>query len=140
MQKFITKYLKNISKNPYTKLCTTLFLNNLSEFIGVTIFCTTQNFATEHSCDITVYLWIHVVCCVVGEMWVGICLTVVVELVPTPLRTSAVAVYLFIISNIGGNLPLLVPPLQKAFINGGSSTVAGLRSKIAYSFYLILIT
>ncbi|XP_013388870.1 protein spinster homolog 1 [Lingula anatina] len=52
---------------------------------------------------------------IIGEMWVGVTLAVVVELVPSKVRTSAVAVYLFIITNIGGNIPLLVPPLQTAF-------------------------
>ena len=63
-------------------------------------------------------------------MWVGITLTVVVEVVPTALRTSAVAVYMFIISNIGGNMPLLVPVLKKAFHNTGYSDVSSLRGTL----------
>ncbi|CAH1272339.1 SPNS2 [Branchiostoma lanceolatum] len=51
---------------------------------------------------------------IIGEMWVGVTLAVVVELVPSYIRTSTVAVYLFIITNIGGNSPLLVPPLRRA--------------------------
>ena len=47
-------------------------------------------------------------------MWIGVALTVVVELVPKALRTSVVAYYLFIISIIAGNMPLAVPPLKKA--------------------------
>ncbi|PFX18488.1 uncharacterized protein LOC111339466 [Stylophora pistillata] len=50
---------------------------------------------------------------VIGEMWVGVTLTVVVELVPNSIRSPAIAGYLFIISIIGGNVPLLVPPLKK---------------------------
>lgn len=46
-------------------------------------------------------------------MWIGVALTVVVELVPKALRTSVVAFYLFIISIIGGNMPLAVPPLKE---------------------------
>ncbi|XP_006816229.1 uncharacterized protein LOC102801004 [Saccoglossus kowalevskii] len=46
-----------------------------------------------------------------GEMWVGVTLTVIVELVPSTIRTAAIAVYFFIISNIGGTMPLLVTPL-----------------------------
>jgi hypothetical protein len=60
-------------------------------------------------------------------MWVGITLAVVVEVVPAQLRTSAVAVYMFIISNIGGNMPLLVPVLKSAFQNMGYSNVSSLR-------------
>ena len=51
---------------------------------------------------------------IIGEMWIGVALTVVVELVPKALRTSIVAYYLFIISIIGGNMPLAVPPLKQA--------------------------
>lgn len=46
-------------------------------------------------------------------MWVGVTLTVVVELVPNMIRSPAIAGYLFVISIIGGNMPLLVPPLKK---------------------------
>ena len=50
---------------------------------------------------------------IIGEMWVGVTLTVVVELVPNTIRSPAIAGYLFVISIIGGNMPLLVPPLKK---------------------------
>ncbi|MGH0145604.1 UNVERIFIED_CONTAM: hypothetical protein FKN15_006485 [Acipenser sinensis] len=52
---------------------------------------------------------------IIGEMWVGVTLAIVVELVPPVIRTSAVAFYLFIITNIGGNMPLLVPPLTSLY-------------------------
>lgn len=45
---------------------------------------------------------------VIGEMWIGVTLTVVIESVPSHLKTTSVALYLFIITNIGGNAPLLV--------------------------------
>jgi len=64
-------------------------------------------------------------------MWVGITLAVAIEMVPTHLRTSAVAVYLFIISNIGGNVPLLVPVLKTAFGNLGYNSVSSLRGNSA---------
>ena len=51
---------------------------------------------------------------IIGEMWVGVTLTVVVELVPNSIRTASVAWYLFVISMIGGNMPLLVPVIKKA--------------------------
>ena len=50
---------------------------------------------------------------IIGEMWVGVTLTVVVELVPSTIRTASVAWYLFVISIIGGNVPLLVPVIKK---------------------------
>ncbi|XP_064420414.1 D-galactonate transporter [Latimeria chalumnae] len=52
---------------------------------------------------------------IIGEMWVGVTLAILVELVPSGIRTSAIAVYLFIITNIGGNMPLLVPPLTSLY-------------------------
>ena len=60
-------------------------------------------------------------------MWVGITLAVVIEVVPVHLRTSAVAVYMFIISNIGGNVPLLVPVLKTSFQSLGYDSVSSLR-------------
>jgi len=76
----------------------------------------------------TVFYWLSA-----GEMWVGITLAVVIEVVPVPLRTSAVAVYMFIISNIGGNVPLLVPLLKTAFHNLGYDSVSSLRGKAFYT-------
>lgn len=67
---------------------------------------------------------------IAGEMWVSIALAVLVELVPTPLRASSVAVYLFIISNIGGNVPLLVPPLTQAFQSHGFHHIDALRAAL----------
>lgn len=63
----------------------------------------------------------------VGEMWVGITLAVVVELVPSEIKTTAVAAYLFIISNIGGNANLLVPPLAQHFESKNYSKSDSLR-------------
>ncbi|XP_070581990.1 MFS-type efflux pump MSMEG_3705-like isoform X2 [Ptychodera flava] len=51
-------------------------------------------------CQIPTYIF--------GEMWVSVTLAVIVELVPSSIKTSVIAVYFFIITNIGGNMPLLV--------------------------------
>lgn len=48
-------------------------------------------------------------------MWIGITLAIILELVPSDIRTSAIAIYLFIITNVGGNTPLLVPPIKNHF-------------------------
>jgi hypothetical protein len=61
-------------------------------------------------------------------MWVGVTLAVLVELVPSDVKTTAVAAYFFIISNVGGNMPLLVPPVKKAFIDAGFGDQDALRS------------
>ncbi|XP_055516283.1 probable galactarate/D-glucarate transporter GarP isoform X1 [Leucoraja erinacea] len=50
---------------------------------------------------------------IIGEMGIGVALTIVVELVAPAVRTPVVAIYIFIISNIGGNAPLLVTPLTR---------------------------
>ena len=63
-------------------------------------------------------------------MWIGITLAIVVELIPSSVRTSAVAVYLFIISNIGGNMPLLVPPIQQSFEDDGLTKSQALRGNV----------
>ena len=52
---------------------------------------------------------------VIGEMWISVTLAVGIELVPIHLRTSAVAIYLLIITNIGGNLTAVVSGLKSAF-------------------------
>ncbi len=51
---------------------------------------------------------------VVGEMWIGVCLAVVIEMVPLAVAAAAVAIFLFVINNIGGCVNLLVPPLAAA--------------------------
>lgn len=52
---------------------------------------------------------------VFGEMWIGVTTAVVIDLVPKQIRTTAIAVYLFIITLIGGNFNVLVSPLKTAF-------------------------
>lgn len=64
-----------------------------------------------------------------GEMWVGVALAVLVELVGSKFKTTAIAVYLFVITNIGGCVPLLVPPIQQLFENNGYSMSDALRGE-----------
>lgn len=66
---------------------------------------------------------------VIGEIFVSVALVVVVELVPSKLRSLSVAIYLFVITNIGGNAPLLVPIVQKA-LEKSYSKILAFRSKI----------
>ncbi|XP_024892344.1 uncharacterized protein LOC112467778 isoform X1 [Temnothorax curvispinosus] len=47
-----------------------------------------------------------------AEMWFGIVFAVVVEIVPLKLRSTTVGVFLFVMNNIGGNLPILVEPTR----------------------------
>jgi len=71
---------------------------------------------------------------IIGEMWVGVTLAVLVELVPSNVKTTAIATYFFIISNIGGNMPLLVPPLKAAFVDAGYGDVSALRNTLYLLF------
>lgn len=49
-----------------------------------------------------------------SEMWFGVMYATMVELVPGEFRSSAVAIALFIINNVGGIMPVLVGPLTHA--------------------------
>lgn len=49
---------------------------------------------------------------VLGETFIGVCITIVVELFPSSMRALAVGVYIFLIQNIGGNMEMFIPPLR----------------------------
>ena len=61
-------------------------------------------------------------------MW-GVTLAVVIEVVPTALRTSSLALYHFVTTNIAALGPLCVTPLQMVFLNMGLSTAHALKCK-----------
>lgn len=48
-------------------------------------------------------------------MWIGVTTAIVVDLAPSRIRTAAIAMYLFIITIIGGNFNLLVEPIRAGF-------------------------
>lgn len=47
-------------------------------------------------------------------MWFGILFAILVEIVPLSVRSTTVSVFLFVMNNIGSNLPILVDPVSKA--------------------------
>lgn len=49
-----------------------------------------------------------------AEMWFGILFAILVEIVPLHVRSTTVGVFLFVMNNIGGNLPIAVEPVSKA--------------------------
>ncbi|KAF7285511.1 hypothetical protein GWI33_010510 [Rhynchophorus ferrugineus] len=49
-----------------------------------------------------------------AEMWFGILFAILVEIVPLRLRSTTVGIFLFVMNNIGGNLPIAVEPVSKA--------------------------
>jgi hypothetical protein len=53
-------------------------------------------------------------CFATAEMWFGIVFAILVEIVPLSVRSTTVGVFLFVMNNIGGNLPILVDPVSKA--------------------------
>mmetsp|Transcript_30800 Transcript_30800/g.49404 ORF Transcript_30800/g.49404 Transcript_30800/m.49404 type:complete len:504 (-) Transcript_30800:191-1702(-) len=71
---------------------------------------------------------------VIGEMWVGICIALVIELVPSNMKTTALSLYFFFIG-IAGFFPLLVTPLQQLFCGSETpSCNSGLRWAIIVLF------
>ncbi|XP_037775569.1 protein spinster homolog 1-like [Penaeus monodon] len=47
-----------------------------------------------------------------AEMWFGVLFAVLLELVPGTVQSTALAVFLFVMNNVGGNLPVVVDPLS----------------------------
>ncbi|KAK0159577.1 hypothetical protein PV327_010673 [Microctonus hyperodae] len=48
-----------------------------------------------------------------AEMWFGIVFAIMVEIVPLNMRSTTVGIFLFVMNNIGGNLPILVEPTRQ---------------------------
>lgn len=48
-----------------------------------------------------------------AETWFSLLFTVVVETVPASIRSGCIGTFLFLMNNVGGNLPMLVDPLTK---------------------------
>lgn len=49
---------------------------------------------------------------IIGEAWLGICLTVAIELVPIEISPASISLFLFISNNISSVMPLLLPLLK----------------------------
>ncbi len=49
-----------------------------------------------------------------AETWFAILFTVIVEVVEADVKAISIAVFLFVMNNIGGNLPVIVDPISKA--------------------------
>ena len=48
-----------------------------------------------------------------AETWFAILFTVIVEIVNPDVKAMSIAVFLFVMNNIGGNLPVIVDPIAK---------------------------
>ena len=49
-----------------------------------------------------------------AETWFAILFTVIVEIVNQDVKAISIALFLFIMNNIGGNLPVIVSPIEDA--------------------------
>lgn len=58
-----------------------------------------------------------------SECWLGILLTAVAELAPPSLSVTSVALYMFVVANIGGNAAMLVPVAMNFFASDVAFTV-----------------
>lgn len=56
-------------------------------------------------------------------MWFGIVFACLVEIVPVQVRSTTVGIFLFVMNNIGGNLPILVDPVAKHLGYRGSISI-----------------
>lgn len=76
-------------------------------------------------------------------MWFGIVFAVLVEIVPVQVRSTTIGIFLFVMNNVGGNLPILVDPVAKYIGYRGSIMIfyAGfyLLSKYFDFFYKMRI-
>ena len=52
---------------------------------------------------------------IMAETWFAILFTVLVEIVPPQVRSVCIAIFLFLMNNIGGNLPVIVDPLTDMY-------------------------
>jgi len=58
--------------------------------------------------------------CLIGyyflaETWFAVLFTVIVEIVPPEIRSTCIAIFLFLMNLVGGNLPVIVAPLRTYF-------------------------
>lgn len=47
-----------------------------------------------------------------AEMWMGVLFAILIELVPVKVCSVIVGIFLFVMNNIGGNLPVVVNPVK----------------------------
>jgi len=50
-----------------------------------------------------------------AETWFAILFTVLVEIVPNEVRSVCIAIFLFLMNNVGGNLPVIVAPIADLY-------------------------
>ncbi|ODM94927.1 Protein spinster 2, partial [Orchesella cincta] len=58
-----------------------------------------------------------------AEMWYGVVFAILVELLPASFRSLGLAISLFVVNNVGGNLPIIVTPLTNLVGFRGALTI-----------------
>ena len=48
-----------------------------------------------------------------AETWFAVLFTVIVEIVPHSVKAVVIAMFLFLMNNVGGQIPLLITPISK---------------------------
>ncbi|XP_057372732.1 putative metabolite transport protein HI_1104 [Daphnia carinata] len=48
-----------------------------------------------------------------AEMWFGVLFAILIELVPASACSFVIAVFLFVMNNVGGNVPVIITPISK---------------------------
>ena len=47
-------------------------------------------------------------------MWFGVLFAVLLEVIPSTVHSTAIAIFLFVMNNFGGNMPILLEPIRNA--------------------------
>lgn len=75
-----------------------------------------------------------------GEMWIGVTLAVVVDVVPVLIQGSVIAVYLFIITVVGGNFNILVTVFVEAGLHREWALLITFPGLYMLSSFLFIVT
>ena len=75
-----------------------------------------------------------------GEMWIGVTIAVVVDIVPVLIQGSVIAVYLFIITVIGGNFNILVTVFVQAGLGREWALLITFPGLYMLSSFLFIVT
>ena len=75
-----------------------------------------------------------------GEMWIGVTIAMVVDIVPVLIQGSVIAVYLFIITIIGGNFNILVTVFVQAGLDQEWALLITFPGLYILSSFLFIVT
>ncbi|XP_045589099.1 hexuronate transporter isoform X2 [Procambarus clarkii] len=73
-----------------------------------------------------------------AEMWFGVLFAVLLELVPDTVQSTSIAVFLFVMNNVGGNVPVVVDPLSHLLTYRGALYIMYPGMYLASSVFFFL--